>query len=222
MTASPMHRVWEVLIVLLGVAVSFFISATVPEATIQRDAGVAVLALVTLVAAVLVWEGRDYISRMRLRWPFVLQTENGMGRTGKSDGAATVKESDRGDRELADLRVEVAALMATPTEWTPEIRHKAALMSANFKLTAPERSLFVTWAGLALTGSDLDYDVQMVPDIPGQPTRVGSVHYELRCWDKNAYPKKQLMGVIAAQERDELLRLAAAHRTMVAQLKTRD
>jgi hypothetical protein len=77
----------------------------------------------------------------------------------------------------------------------------------------------VTWAELALTGSDLDYDTQLVSDVPGQAPRPGTMHYELTCWDNNAYPKKQLMGVITAPEREDLLRLAAAHRTMIAQVR---
>jgi len=214
-----MHRVWEILIVLLGVAVSFFVSATVPQATIQRDAGAAVVALLLLVAAVLVWEGRRQVSRIRLRWPFVLRPQAGSIGGRRSDELALAKVSDQPDGDLADLRMEVAALMMTPIEYVPKIRHKAALISANFKLTAPERSLLITWAELALTGGDLDYDTQLVSEVPGQVPRAGSMHYELSCWDKNAYPKKQLMGAITAPEREDLLRLAAAHRTMIAQLR---
>jgi hypothetical protein len=44
------------------------------------------------------------------------------------------------------------------------------------------------------------------------------MHYELSSWDKNAYPKMQLMGAITALEREDLLRLTGAHRTMIAQL----
>jgi hypothetical protein len=62
-----MRRVWEVLLVLLGVALAFYVSDSIPRATIQRNAGAAVLALIASIVLVALWE-KNHLS---LRNPVV-------------------------------------------------------------------------------------------------------------------------------------------------------
>jgi hypothetical protein len=62
-----MRRLWEVLLVLLAVALPFYISEAIPSATIQRDAGAAVVGLVVCIALVVLWER----NRLALRSPIV-------------------------------------------------------------------------------------------------------------------------------------------------------
>jgi hypothetical protein len=62
-----MRRLWEVLLVLLGVALAFYISDSIPRATIQRDAGAAVIGLVVCIALVVLWER----NRLALRFPII-------------------------------------------------------------------------------------------------------------------------------------------------------
>lgn len=210
------HRVWETLIVLLGVALTFFVSASIPKATVERDAGAAVAVLVGLVVLVLAWENRQLISRIRLRTPFSLR--NIESSAGPQDALTDVI---RRDREVSELRDEVAALMGNPIAESDPIRHQVALAFAQFKLSAPERSLLLLWARRALSGSDLEYDVQLVSDNPNEAPRPEAMHFELSCWDRNPYPKQRLMGTVTASDREELLRIAGAHRTVISQMRAR-
>jgi len=65
-----MRRVWEVLLVLLSVALPYYISASIPSATIQRDAGAAVVGLVICIGLVVAWEAKQR-NQFQLRSPIV-------------------------------------------------------------------------------------------------------------------------------------------------------
>jgi uncharacterized membrane protein len=188
-SARTSHRVWEVLIVLLGVALTFFVSASIPKATVERHAGAAVAVLLGLVVLVLAWENRPLISRVQLRLPFNLR--NIESSTGPQDALTDVITHDR---EVSELRDEVAALMGSPVAQPDPVRHQVALAFAQFKLSAPERSLLLLWARRALSGSELEYDVQLVSDNPNEAPKPGALHFELYCWDRNPYPRQRLMG----------------------------
>jgi hypothetical protein len=68
-----MRRLWEILLVLLGLALSFYISESIPRATIQRDAGASVIGLAVCIALVVLWER----NRLALRSPIVRQENPG-------------------------------------------------------------------------------------------------------------------------------------------------
>ena len=70
---GDMRRVWEILLVLLSVALPYYISESIPSATIQRDAGAAVIGLVVCIVLVVAWEARER-SQFQLRLPIVLRS----------------------------------------------------------------------------------------------------------------------------------------------------
>jgi hypothetical protein len=72
---NPSRRLWELLLLLLGVAVTYYISSKIPQATIARDAGAAVVVLIILVGLLLLWEERAKVSRIRPQWPIYIFRE---------------------------------------------------------------------------------------------------------------------------------------------------
>jgi len=64
------REVWEVLLVLLGVVLPYYISESIPSATIQRDAGAAVIGLVVCIGLVVAWEAKER-NHLQLRSPIV-------------------------------------------------------------------------------------------------------------------------------------------------------
>jgi hypothetical protein len=116
-----------------------------------------------------------------------------------------VLPSRREDDEANDYGAQLAALMMMPLNEAPVVRARVAMLFAPFQLSAAERSVLVRWATFALSGSDLDYDVQPVPGFEGR--------WRVRC-HINQSPQP-LDGAI---EGAEAHRIVDAHKAMVARL----
>jgi tRNA_anti-like len=65
--------IWEFLLVLLGVVLPYYISNSIPSATVQRDAGAAVIGLVVCILLVVAWEAKER-THFQLRLPIVLRS----------------------------------------------------------------------------------------------------------------------------------------------------
>jgi hypothetical protein len=53
------RRIWEVLLLLLGIALALWVSESIPHATISRDVGAVVIGLVVALLLVVIWEWLD-------------------------------------------------------------------------------------------------------------------------------------------------------------------
>ncbi len=119
-----MRRLWEILLVLLGVALSFYISESIPRATIQRDAGAAVIGLVVCIALVVLWERNE----LALRSPIIRKetpshspntTYSRPERTDSTTGPARTVHQERVPEKVPDAKPEKVERVysdATPAE----------------------------------------------------------------------------------------------------------
>ena len=164
-----------------------FLLALIAGAVIWLVSMRSLLAIVFFVATLVVWLMFELIPGVRgatLRSPVVLPIE----------------------REEDDYGRQLSALMMMPLNEAPLARSRVALMFAGYQLSAAERSVLVRWATFALSGGELDYDIQAVPGWAGNRWRV------------ECHVDQAAQALAGAIEGSEAHRIVEAHKTMVSRL----